>query len=142
MNATGLRRFCLSLPHATEGIKWEHHLCFMIAEKMFAVANIEPSDDHFVALKTTPEKAAELIEIEGIIPTPYMARNHWVTLRRGDVLRDAEIEELTRGSYELVLGKLPKKLQAKLQGVQPPGVDAAKKKAKKKPAKKMRSSSR
>jgi predicted DNA-binding protein (MmcQ/YjbR family) len=115
MNAAGLRKFCLSLPHATEGIKWEHHLCFMIAEKMFAVANIEPTDDHFVAVKTTPERAAELIEIESIIPTPYMARNHWVTLQRGDILRDAEIQELIRGSYDLVLAKLPKKTQAALK---------------------------
>jgi predicted DNA-binding protein (MmcQ/YjbR family) len=141
MNAAGLRRFCLSLPHATEGIKWEHHLCFMLAEKMFAVANIEPTEDHFVAVKTTPERAAELIEIESIIPTPYMARNHWVTLQRGDVLRDSEIEDLIRGSYELVMAKLPKRMQAKLQGGQPTKANAATK-TRKKSAKKKRSSSR
>jgi len=114
MTRESLRNFCLSLPHATEDIKWEHHLCFLIAKKMFAVANVEHSADHFVAVKSTPEKAAELIELEGIIPTPYMARNHWVTLQRGDVVRDAEIKELIRESYDLIVAKLPKRTQAAL----------------------------
>lgn len=114
MTREGLLTFCLSLPHAAEDIKWEHHLCFLIAKKMFAVANVEHSEEHFVAVKSTPEKAAELIEMESIIPTPYMARNHWVTLQRGDVLRDAEIKQLIRESYDLIVAKLPKRTQAAL----------------------------
>jgi predicted DNA-binding protein (MmcQ/YjbR family) len=43
-----------------------------------------------------------------------MARNHWVSLTQIDALRRAETQELIRSSYELVLGKLPRKLQSKL----------------------------
>jgi len=109
------RRICLSLPHATEDVQWEHDLLFRIAGKMFCVANMEPQLVHTkLAFKCTPEKFAELVEIEGIIPAPYMARNHWVAILKMDALRGAELEELIRTSYQLVREKLPKKTLAEL----------------------------
>jgi predicted DNA-binding protein (MmcQ/YjbR family) len=128
MNADSLRTFCLSLPHVTEDIKWGHDLCFLIAEKMFAVTGLDSAEEHGVAFKCTPEKFAELIEIEGIIPAPYMARNHWVSLRQQDALRDAEIKKLIRGSYELVLAKLPKRVQEGLKAAKKPTSNTTKKK--------------
>ena len=111
-----LRVFCLSLPHSTEDVQWEHNLLFRIAGKMFCIANLEPGlSPTKIAFKCTPEKFAELVEIEGIIPAPYMARNHWVAMIEMDALRQAEVKELIRSSYQLVLEKLPKKIQAGLR---------------------------
>jgi predicted DNA-binding protein (MmcQ/YjbR family) len=110
-----VRAFCLSLPHATEDVQWEHDLLFRIAGKMFCVANLEPAmSPTKIAFKCTPEKFAELVEVEGIIPAPYMARNHWVALLEMDVLRQTELHELIQNSYQLVMEKLPKKTQAGL----------------------------
>ena len=110
-----VRAFCLSLPHATEDVQWEHDLLFRIAGKMFCVANLEPAmSPTRIAFKCTPEKFAELVEVEGIIPAPYMARNHWVALLEIDVLRQTELQELIQNSYQLVMEKLPKKTQAGL----------------------------
>jgi predicted DNA-binding protein (MmcQ/YjbR family) len=110
-----VRAFCLSLPHATEDVQWEHDLLFRIAGKMFCVANMEPQlVPTKIAFKCTPEKFAELVEIEGIIPAPYMARNHWVAIIEMDAMRQPEFKELIRESYQLVLEKLPKKTQAAL----------------------------
>jgi predicted DNA-binding protein (MmcQ/YjbR family) len=114
VTADGLRTFCLSLPHATEDVKWGNDLCFLIEEKMFAVTALEPTEGHFASFKCTEERFAELTELDGIHPAAYMARNHWVTLERGDVLRDAEIKSLLRESYGLVVAKLPKRVQAGL----------------------------
>jgi predicted DNA-binding protein (MmcQ/YjbR family) len=112
-----VRAFCLSLRHATEGVQWEHSLLFRIAGKMFCVANLEPGmSPTKIAFKCTPEKFAELVEIEGIIPAPYMARNHWVAMLEMDALRQPEIKELIQASYQMVLEKLPKKKQAELSG--------------------------
>jgi predicted DNA-binding protein (MmcQ/YjbR family) len=112
-----VRAFCLSLPHATEDVQWEHNLLFRIAGKMFCIANMEPQiSPSRIAFKCTPEKFAELVEIEGIIPAPYMARNHWVTLIEMDALRQPEIKELIRESYRMILEKLSKKMQAELVG--------------------------
>src|SRR6266478_9248554 len=115
MNTETLRTFCLSLPQVTEDIKWGHDLCFLIAEKMFTVASLD-SDDHCVSFKCTPEKFAELIEMEGIIPAPYMARNHWVAMVEIHALRQAEVKELIHNSYQLVFGRLSKRLQGELSG--------------------------
>jgi predicted DNA-binding protein (MmcQ/YjbR family) len=110
-----VRAFCLSLPHATEDVQWEHDLLFRIAGKMFCVANMEPQlVPTKIAFKCTPEKFADLVEIEGIIPAPYMARNHWVAILELDALRRPELEELIRNSYQLVREKLPKKTLAEL----------------------------
>jgi predicted DNA-binding protein (MmcQ/YjbR family) len=110
-----VRACCLALPHATEDVQWEHDLLFRIAGKMFCVANLEPGmSPTKIAFKCTPEKFAELVELEGIIPAPYMARNHWVAMIEMDALRQPEIRELIQASYQLILEKLPKKKQAAL----------------------------
>jgi predicted DNA-binding protein (MmcQ/YjbR family) len=111
-----VRLFCLSLPHTTEDVQWEHDLLFRIAGKMFCVANMEPQlVPTKIAFKCTPEKFTELVEVEGIIPAPYMARNHWVAMIEIDALRQPEIKELIQESYRLILEKLPKKTQAGLR---------------------------
>jgi predicted DNA-binding protein (MmcQ/YjbR family) len=111
-----VRLFCLSLPHATEDVQWGHDLLFRIAGKMFCVANMEPQlVPTKIAFKCTPDKFAELVEIEGIIPAPYMARNHWVAIIEMDALRQPELKELIQASYQLVLEKLPKRTQAGLR---------------------------
>jgi predicted DNA-binding protein (MmcQ/YjbR family) len=115
-----VRQFCLSLPHATEKVRWEHNLLFCISDKMFCVANLEPAvSTGRIAFKCTPEKFEELVEVEGLIPAPYMARNHWVSVRDMNALRRIEMEELIHNSYRLVLERLPKKTQAALAAAKP-----------------------
>jgi predicted DNA-binding protein (MmcQ/YjbR family) len=116
MNLDSIRAFCTG-PHATEDVKWANDLCFLIGGKMFAVACLDMTVQHRLAFKCTPEKFAELVELVGIIPAPYMARNNWVSMQKFGALRDAEIESLVRESYEMVLAKLPKRVQAELGGV-------------------------
>src|SRR6185437_15618533 len=111
-----VRRFCLSLPGPPEKVQWEHNLLFSIGGKMYCIANLEPGmGPSKIAFKCTPEKFAELVEIEGLIPAPYLARNHWVSLTEINALRQTEIESLIRKSYQLVREKLPKKTQAALR---------------------------
>ena len=116
MNLEAVRRYCLSLPHAQEEVKWEHLLTFLIGRKMFCVISLEPSrgEDIGLAFKATPEEFAELCEREDIIPAPYMARNHWVSLQTYSALPWGELQERIERSYELVKATLPKKLQAEL----------------------------
>lgn len=110
-----IRELCLSLPQTTEDIQWESDLLFRVAKKIYCVVPLEPHSAVKLSLKCTPEKFAELIEIEGIIPAPYMARNHWVAFVDLNALRRTEIKDLIKNSYQLVLEKLPKKLQAELR---------------------------
>ncbi|MBZ5531595.1 MAG: MmcQ/YjbR family DNA-binding protein [Acidobacteriia bacterium] len=115
-----VREVCLALPHTTEDVQWEHDLLFRIAGKIYCVANLEPGlGPTKIAFKCTPERFTELVEVEGIIPAPYMARNHWVAMTEVDALRPPEIQELIEYSYRLVLEKLPKRKQAELSGTTP-----------------------
>ena len=86
MDIESLRAYCLSLPQASEGIQWDNDLLFRISGKMFAVASLETSPTR-LSFKGTPEKFDELIERDGIVPAPYMARNKWVMLERQTTLQ-------------------------------------------------------
>jgi predicted DNA-binding protein (MmcQ/YjbR family) len=116
MNLESLRAYCRTLPKVTEDVKWGNDLCFLIAEKMFCVASLDPKEGGRVSFKCTQEHFAELIERDSIIPAPYMARNHWVSLQSWSALRDSDIKTYVRESYQLVRSKLPKKVQLGLEG--------------------------
>ena len=114
MDIEAVRKFCLALPHVDEKVQWGSDLLFRVGEKMFAVAALEPSHGVALSFKCTPEKFAELVEQEGIIPAPYMARHHWVGLERFDALPDRELKPLLTSAYQMVLEKLPRKVRASL----------------------------
>ena len=114
MNVDSIRSFCLSLPHATEKVQWGDNLVFKVGGKMFAIANLDRTYPSKISFKCTPEKFAELTEMPGIIPAPYAARYHWVSVQSNDALRVSELEDLIRQSHEMVFAKLPKKVQKAL----------------------------
>ncbi|MCM3874752.1 MAG: MmcQ/YjbR family DNA-binding protein [Pyrinomonadaceae bacterium] len=120
MDIESVRKLCLSLPHVTEDIQWENDLLMRIGNKMFCVLSLEPTSDHCMSFKCTPEKFAELVEQEGVIPAPYVARYHWVALARFDALPERELKSLLTMAYELVRDKLPKKVRDGLTRSAPP----------------------
>ena len=113
MDIDWLRHFCLSLPYTTEQIQWEDALVFKVGGKMYAVLRLEPGPV-WLSLKCGTEEFGELTERQGVIPAPYLARAHWISLTFPVVLPRAEIERLVRGSYDLVFSKLPRKTQLSL----------------------------
>ncbi len=105
--------FCRKLPHATEDIKWGHHLCFSIGGKMFALFDVD--DARKVGFKTTPATFAMLTKQPGIIPAPYASRYHWVSVRDAKALPRKALEALIEDSYAMVADKLPRKIRIKLK---------------------------
>jgi predicted DNA-binding protein (MmcQ/YjbR family) len=115
MDFESIRKVCLSFPGATEDIQWEKDLLFRVGGKMFAVVGLEPEPDN-VAFKCTPEEFAELTLRNGVIPAPYLARHHWVSVTNLEAIRKAELEKLLEISYKLVLDGLPKKFRDSIGG--------------------------
>ena len=116
MHVDSVRNYCLSFPQAKESLQWGETLCFKVAGKIFAMvslASVPPS----LCFKGTPESFAELCELEGIRPAPYVGRYKWVLLERLEVLRDEEIEDLIRQSYEMVSAKGKTKDQVQVKKV-------------------------
>ncbi|HTN45268.1 MAG TPA: MmcQ/YjbR family DNA-binding protein [Flavipsychrobacter sp.] len=108
-----LSEFCLQFPGAAEGIKWEDHTCFMVAEKIFCMTGMNSSSA--VNIKTTPEDFELLTERDGITQAPYMARNQWISIQKRNALKSDEWKYYLTRSYELIRSKLTKKQQAELQ---------------------------
>src|ERR1051325_5330668 len=115
MDIESTRAYCMSFPHVTEEVLWGNDLVFKIGGKMFAVIGLDSGSDHCMSFKATPERFAELIERNGIVPAPYVARYHWVALERFNVLSEKELKALVRTAYDLVFEKLPKKTKAGLE---------------------------
>lgn len=108
MNIANLQHLALSFPGVKESIKWENHLCFTIADKMFLVTN----PDAFpisASFKADDEDFETLITREGIIPAPYMARYKWVHLDDINRLTKEEWNLFGKKSYDLVFSKLSAK---------------------------------
>jgi predicted DNA-binding protein (MmcQ/YjbR family) len=113
MGIEWIRRLCLSFPHATEQVQWGDNLVFKVGGKMFAVTSLEPTGV-CLSFKCSPEEFAELTELPGVIPAPYLARAQWIALESEDALRVPVIKRLLRNSYDLVFAKLTKKARAEL----------------------------
>jgi len=111
MTLQRLREMCLALPGATEQIQWGSDLVFKIGGKMFCVACTEPVEPPKVAMsfKCDDETFAELVERDGVVPAPYLARAKWVALQQFDSLDAASLQPLIVRAFEIVSAKLPRR---------------------------------
>src|ERR1700675_3599323 len=105
MSVESIRRFCLSFPHAAENLQWGDDLCFKVGGKIFTLLSLSSVPQRLM-FKCTPEKFAELVEQEDIVPAPYVGRCKWVSLERLDVLPWGEIKGLIQQSYGMVAAKV------------------------------------
>ena len=116
MDTEAVRKYCLSLPHATEDLKpqWGDALLFRIAGKIFVSMSLADVPLR-MNVKCTPERFAELLETDGVKVAAYVGRYHWIEVPLAGVFRDTELKHLIRDSYENVKAKLPKKLRMKTE---------------------------
>lgn len=112
MDIETLRRICLTLPAATEDIKWGNDLCFSVGAKMFCASSMEQPLQ--IAFKVDDEEFDELAQAPGFIPAPYMARAKWVMVTDPNRLTKKEWQERIKRSYELVKAKLTAKARKEL----------------------------
>jgi predicted DNA-binding protein (MmcQ/YjbR family) len=114
MDAERLREYLLRLPYVVETMQWGANLVFWVGDKaiggkMFAVLNLDDGQKAVLSFAAGPERYAELLEIEGVFPAPYLARAHWVALKHWGVFRSSELEDLLEHGRRLIYDKLPRK---------------------------------
>jgi predicted DNA-binding protein (MmcQ/YjbR family) len=114
MNFDSSIAVCRSCPGVTEDTKWGNDLVFSVGGKMFAITNLGEATG--ISFKVEDERFLELTDRKGIIPAPYLARAKWVYVEDAQALNDEEAAQLLRRSYELVFGKLTKKVQREIGG--------------------------
>ena len=128
MNSERLRAYLLTLPHVVETMQWGANLVFWVGDKaiggkMFALINLDdPTPGELsgskprplVSYLVGPARFAELLETDGLIPAPYLARAHWVAALHWDVFPLAEWQRELAAAHALTLAKLPPKVRGTL----------------------------
>ncbi len=114
MNIEEFRDFCLSFRGVTESFPFDENiLVFKVMDKMFALVDVDKFES--VNLKCDPERAITLREqFQGILPGWHMNKKHWNTVKFRSDVPEILLKELVAHSYELVVGKLPKRQQTEL----------------------------
>jgi len=112
MSEAQVVEFCLSLPGAREDYKWGGVRVFSVAgNKMFAVLDLAGAG---LSFKVEADVFLGYVDRPGVRPAPYLARAHWISLAPPYPMARDELCELLQRSHQLVVRRLPKRLQAGL----------------------------
>jgi predicted DNA-binding protein (MmcQ/YjbR family) len=112
MDNERIREICMAMPHVCETVNWGHHLVYWagdrdIGGKMFAMTDLDGTGTGVLWFHCGAERFHELLEIRGIIASPYLAKAHWVTVEHWNVLPARQTAEELKQAYELIYAKLP-----------------------------------
>lgn len=123
MKLDAFNRFCSELTSTTKVIQWGGAHVWKVGGKIFAIAsywgpntkNAElPEEGSKISFKCSDFSYSILIEQEGIIPAPYLARAKWVQLEESDALNDDDVKSYITQAHTIISAKLTKKVQKEL----------------------------
>ena len=98
-----VRRLCLALPEACEVEAWGHPT-FRAGKKMFAGFG-EDDGQLSLGMKVGFDRQDELLNDSRFFPTPYAARQGWVSLTIDNNTDWTEVDGLLREAYRQVANK-------------------------------------
>ena len=115
MNVEEFRDFCLSLPDVTEATPFEKFskgrmtiLVFYVESHMFCYFNVD--DFSGITVKCNPLDMAELKERYQAVGEPFNGdKRYWISVQINSDLKDEQIKQLVRNSYEFVKAKYTKR---------------------------------
>lgn len=116
MNIEELRDYCLLKKGVEEALPFgPDTLVFKVAGKVFLLTGLD-SDSLEFNVKCDPEKAIELREqYSCVLPGYHMNKKHWNTIIADGSVPDKLLKEWIDHSYELVVKRLTKAEQKKLE---------------------------
>src|SRR6201982_2714180 len=124
MDAEQMRAMLWKLPPVTETEAWSAYVLFWapdksIGGKLFAMMNPVNETNGVITYAAGPERYAELLEREGVLPSVEFPRAQWVQVERCDVFRQAEWQSEMEAPHAIISAKLPKRTRDVL--AMPPG---------------------
>ena len=127
MNAERVRSLLLALPYVVETVQWGDNLVFWVGDKaiggkMFALLSLDAAPGAADSLghclisfaAATPAAYDDLLEREGLVPAPYLARIRWVAVKDWAALSNADWQELLVAAHARVLANHTAKVIATL----------------------------
>jgi len=110
-----IRRLVLALPEAVEVEAWGHPT-FRAGKRMFAAFG-EDGRTLSLGLKVGFDRQDDLLNDDRFFPTPYAARQGWVSLRIDRDTDWREVDGLLREAYrQVALQRMLKKLESRSIG--------------------------
>ena len=106
MRHAEIEAFCLSLPAATLSVHWGEERVYKVGGKMFAMLGAKNDRPHHLFFKAGETSFHILTHMRHIIPAPYLARAHWVTLERLDALKTKELKAYLERAHALAAAGL------------------------------------
>lgn len=94
-----------------------------VGGKIFAIASYWgpntkgkslPEDGSRISFKCSDFSYSILIEQQGIIPAPYLARAKWVQLQQQDAMDDEDVKSYITQAHEIISAKLTRKQRDEL----------------------------
>lgn len=113
MDVHDIQNICRQYTGVTEDIKWQDHLCFNVGGKMFLITSPD-AVPVAASLKVSSEIFDDLIEKDGFMPAPYLARYKWVWIDDITRLSLKEWEQYIDTAYRLVALKLPRRIKQQI----------------------------
>jgi predicted DNA-binding protein (MmcQ/YjbR family) len=115
MDASALRSLCLGFSGAVEERPFgPETTTFKVAGKIFAISALE-REPLTVSLKCDPALVPGLRAAhEAIAPGYHLDKRHWNTVTVDGSLDDGFLRDLVEDSYDLVVSKLPQRVQREL----------------------------
>ncbi len=101
------------LPGTTSDLKWDHHICLNVKDKMYLITTPDAIPIN-ASFKVDPEDVTEYVAREGVRVAPYLGRYHWVEVDDINRFSLEEWREILKNSHRLVAQKLPKKFHKEL----------------------------
>ena len=119
MNIEQLRDYCLKKNAVTEDFPFDlDTLAFKVLDKVFVLVGLEKweAGQKGINLKCDPDYAEELrAEYSAITPGYHMNKKHWNTIDLTmDEISSTFLTELIDHSYDMVVKRMPKKIQESL----------------------------
>ncbi|WP_347175067.1 MmcQ/YjbR family DNA-binding protein [Polaribacter uvawellassae] len=130
MHIEQLREYCISKKGVTEHFPFDDvTLVFKVMNKMFMMVPLDrwEKGEQNIVIKLDPEIAIELREAnESILggfqqgrkpEAKYVNVKHWNTVVVNQEVSDAQVFNLIKDAYQVVVNKLTKKLKAELESL-------------------------
>jgi predicted DNA-binding protein (MmcQ/YjbR family) len=108
-----IRAMALSLPGASESLKWGNNLCFTVAGRIFLIVDLDEVPP-VITFKSDVKESSELLELPGLRKAAYLGRYQWLSASSPEVFTPLQWENLIARSYQRVFARLPLKVQKAL----------------------------
>jgi predicted DNA-binding protein (MmcQ/YjbR family) len=103
-------RCCETLPSSVEDYPFGDQVAvYKVGGKMFALIGPQPDPPPRVSLRLPPDEGIALRAQypERVLPGYHLNKRHWNTVLLDGTLDDAEVLELVRQSYDIIVATLP-----------------------------------